>query len=132
ALIRLSSGRRGVENRASCAMLLDFDSDGDIDLALSDEIADVVVLIQNSNGPNALCPPPPATCRRTVEAGKSSLQLRDKTPDTGDQLVWTWAGQATAKADFREPLGSDDYAHCLYDSGALVASATAAHGGTCA
>src|SRR5262249_907997 len=85
ALIRLSSGRRGVENRASCAVLLDFDSDGDIDLALSDEIADVVVLVQNSNGPNALCPPAPATCRTTVQAGKSSLQLKDKTPDTGDR-----------------------------------------------
>jgi hypothetical protein len=64
-------------------VLLDFDSDGDIDLALSDEIADVVVLMQNSNGPNALCPPAPATCRTTVQAGKSSLQLKDKTPDTG-------------------------------------------------
>jgi len=116
----------------SCAVLLDFDNDGDIDLALSDEIADVVVLMQNANGPSPLCPAEPASCRTTIQPAKSSFQLKDKTLDTGDQLVWKWAGQTTSKADFGDPIGADDYALCLYDGGALVASATAAHGGTCA
>ncbi len=35
-------------NNASCASLYDFDNDDDLDLALADEIADVIVLVQNS------------------------------------------------------------------------------------
>ncbi len=116
----------------SCAVLLDFDNDGDIDLALSDEIADVVTLAQNANGPSPLCPASPATCRTTVLPGKSSFTLKDKMPDKRDQLVWKWAGAVTAKADYGNPVTSDDYALCLYNAGALVASATADAGGTCA
>lgn len=40
---------------ASCALMLDFDNDGDLDLALIDEIADEVILVENSYTP----PPPP-------------------------------------------------------------------------
>src|SRR5262245_44456054 len=115
----------------SCAVMLDFDNDGDIDLALSDEIADVVTLAQNASGPSPICPPAPATCRTTVLAGKSSFTLKDKTPDKGDQVVWKWAGQITAKSDYGNPVTTDDYALCLYDAGNLVASATADAGGTC-
>jgi hypothetical protein len=45
---------------ASCALMLDFDNDGDLDLALIDEEADEVMLAQN-NGP-----PPTATPTATV------------------------------------------------------------------
>ena len=34
----------------SCAVLYDGDGDGDVDMALSDEIADVFVLLRNRNG----------------------------------------------------------------------------------
>jgi ELWxxDGT repeat protein len=78
------------------------------------------------------CPPVPATCRTTVQSGASSLELKDGTPDTKDQLVWKWAGQATPKADYGNPLATDHYALCLYDAGTLVASATAGAGGICA
>ena len=115
----------------SCAVMLDFDNDGDIDLALSDEIADVVTLAQNANAPSTICPPTPATCRATILPGKSSFTLKDRTPDRADQLVWKWAGAITPKADYGNPVTSDDYALCLYDDGALVASATADAGGTC-
>ncbi|HXJ33498.1 MAG TPA: FG-GAP-like repeat-containing protein [Candidatus Eisenbacteria bacterium] len=112
----------------SCAVLLDFDNDGDIDLALSDEIADVVLLLRSTNGPNPLCPSAPAACRTTVLPRKSSFTLKDKSPDTRDQLVWKWAGQATPKADFGSPATTDDYALCIYDAAELVASATAGAG----
>jgi hypothetical protein len=42
-------------NNPSCGIILDFDRDGDLDLALTDEIADVVVLKRNVGTP----PPPP-------------------------------------------------------------------------
>jgi hypothetical protein len=116
----------------SCAVPLDFDNDGDIDLALSDEIADVVLLMQNSSGPSPLCPPAPASCREPVESGKASLTIKDKTPDTADQIVWKWVkGPVTPKADYGDPLTTDDFALCIYDAGALLTSLTAPAGGTC-
>jgi hypothetical protein len=39
------------DNNASCASLYDFDNDGDLDMALADEVADVILLIQNGNQP---------------------------------------------------------------------------------
>jgi hypothetical protein len=116
----------------SCAVLLDIDNDGDLDLALSDEIADTVKIMQNGNGPSALCPPTPAVCRTPFVGGKATLLLKDKTPDKGDQLVWKWLkGPTTSLADYGTPLISDSYALCLYDAGALLMSADADAGGMC-
>jgi len=116
----------------SCAVPVDFDNDGDLDLALSDEIADVVMLMQNASGPSPLCSPAPAPCRPPAVSGKASLVLADRTPDQGDQLVWKWRnGSATPKADFGNPLADDDYTLCLYDAGVLLTSAAAAAGGNC-
>ncbi len=116
----------------SCAVLLDIDNDGDLDMALTDEIDDVVVVLRNDAGLSALCPPAPAECRVSTRPGKSTFLLRDKTPDKGDQLSWKWVGgEATAKSDYGDPLGSDDYALCVYDEGTLIMSATADHGGLC-
>lgn len=38
----------------SCAVPLDFDNDGDVDLALTDEIADVIVLMRNDQAASAI------------------------------------------------------------------------------
>jgi len=117
----------------SCAVLLDVDNDGDLDMGLTDEIDDTVTILQNTNGPSPLCPPSPAVCRGSAQSGKSSLTMKDKSPDKGDRLVWKWAaGLTTPKADYGNPLGSDDYAVCLYDQGALLTSVTADGGGLCA
>ena len=114
-------------------MLLDVDNDGDLDLALTDEIADIVTIVQNTNGPSPLCPASPAVCRGSAASGKSTLTLKDKPVDKGDQLAWKWAvGLTTPKADYGDPLGSDDFAVCLYDQGVLLTSVTADHGGLCA
>jgi hypothetical protein len=117
----------------SCAVPVDFDNDGDIDLALSDEIADVVVLMQNEDAPSPLCPTTPAACRAPAVGGRAMLLLKDASPDTGDRLVWKWLkGAATSLGEFGDPVGSDDYALCLYedDGGGneLLASAVAEHG----
>jgi hypothetical protein len=39
---------------ASCAVLLDFDNDGDVDMVLTDEIADVVLVMENLGGPTGV------------------------------------------------------------------------------
>jgi hypothetical protein len=117
----------------SCAVLLDVDNDGDLDMALTDEIDDTVTIVQNTNGPSPLCPSSPATCRGSATSGKSSLLMKDKSSDKSDRLAWKWAaGLATPKGDYGAPLGADDYAVCLYDQGALLTSVTADGGGLCA
>jgi hypothetical protein len=116
----------------SCSVLLDFDNDGDLDMALSDEIADVVLLMRNESGTSPLCPAAPASCRTPIASGKSTLTIRDKSPDKGDSVTWKWTkGPVTTKAEFGSPLTSDDYALCIYDAGAAVASVVADAGGIC-
>jgi len=59
--------------------------------------------------------------------------LKDKSADTLDQLTWKWLkGAMTSKAEFGDPLASDDYALCIYDTTGLLASMAAPAGGTCA
>jgi hypothetical protein len=60
-----------------------------------------------------------------LQSGRALLRIKDKTPDSGDQILWKWKrGAATTLAEFLNPA-TDDYTLCLYDAGALVASATA-------
>ncbi len=78
------------------------------------------------------CAAMPEICRTPVVGGKAFLALTDK-DDEKDQLQWKWsAGSATDKADFGDPLTTDDYALCLYDGTGLVATLTAPAGGICA
>jgi hypothetical protein len=103
----------------SCAVLFDADNDGDLDMGLTDEIADVVIIMRNDD--QSGCTPAPQACRQPLEAGKSKLTLKDKTPDTSDGLNWKWTkGEVTAKADFGDPTSATDYELCLYENGALV------------
>ena len=78
------------------------------------------------------CPPGPASCRRPVTAGKSTLQITQKVPSTKNALAWTWrSGAATTLADFGDPAGTDSYALCLYEGGALAAAMPVPAAGTC-
>jgi hypothetical protein len=120
------------DSNPSCSVLLDIDNDGDLDMALSDEIADTVKIMQNEDLPSPLCPAAPVSCRAPFVPGKASLQMKDKTPDKGDQITWKWIkGPTTLLSDFGDPVTTDDYALCVYDNGALVTSASADHGGVC-
>jgi hypothetical protein len=67
-------------------------------------------------GPAPACAPEPlAGCRAPRGALKSTLVIKNKTPDTGDSLVWKWTkGAATDAGDFGNPLGGDGYVLCVY------------------
>jgi hypothetical protein len=83
-----------------------------------------------------LCAATPETGCRLAEAGKAQLQLKDRTPDTKDQLKWKWKkGAATDLGDFADPVtGSADYRFCIYDSSASsqpLAELALVPGGTC-
>lgn len=76
---------------------------------------------------------PEGGCRTPFVPGKSLIVLKDRDPDDGNGLAWSWKrGAATSKADFGNPLVTDAYELCIYDGAdALVSSATVPAGGTC-
>ncbi len=76
---------------------------------------------------------PVAGCRAPAFAGAAILQLKDKIPDSKDQLAWKWLkGAVTEKADFGVPTAMDRYDLCLYDAGGLELTARIPAGGVCA
>ena len=79
---------------------------------------------------------PQPGCRTPALSGRALVQLRDRSPDSGDLAVWKWiGGTATLKSDFGDPLGATDYRLCVYDASTasrLVLAAQAPSGGTCA
>ncbi len=105
----------------SCAILYDADNDGDLDMALTDEIADVVVLMENENA--SACTPTPASCR-SAEPGKSRLLIRDSGDGEKDRITWKWSkGEATSTTEFGDPISVEDYALCIYDNNAPILGA---------
>ena len=84
----------------------------------------------------ACAPQPLAGCRTPRAALKSTLQIKDKTPDKGDSLNWKWAkGAATTAGELADPLTSDSYALCIYGdtdvTPILLAEVLAPPGGIC-
>ena len=71
-------------------------------------------------------------CLGTAPAGRSSLTLKDKTPDTRDQVKWKWRSGTVAVGDFGDPF-VDDYALCIYQGSGqgLWLRSLAPAGGTC-
>jgi trypsin/pre-peptidase len=59
---------------------------------------------------------PLATCKQVTVTRASSLTLRNVTPDSKDEIVWTWKrGEATSIGDFGTPTTSSAYDFCLFD-----------------
>ena len=117
----------------SCSILLDFDNDGDLDMALTDEIADVVILMKNGTGGTG-CSPAPSACRAPVAGGKSKLTIIDKTDSEKDKLTWTFTkGEATSLSEFGDPIATpaDAFDLCLYENGQLVQSFAIPAAGGC-
>jgi 6-phosphogluconolactonase (cycloisomerase 2 family) len=67
-------------------------------------------------------PVPTENCRLAdaAGAGRSSLQIVNKSDDFKDQLKWKWnKGEATEASDFSDPVGgAATYRVCVYDSSA--------------
>ena len=114
----------------SCSILFDADNDGDLDMALTDEIADVIVLMENAAA--SPCTPAPAACREPILPGKAKLQAKHTSPGDKDKLSFKWTkGPATPRTDFGAPQTTDDYVLCLYEDGALVQGFEVPAGGLC-
>src|SRR5262249_5102992 len=70
-------------------------------------------------------------------APRSTLVLKDKTPDRRDALAWTWNGTAVF-GDFGNPASTDpldgtNYRLCIYDgASSLLLGAAIPAGGRCA
>jgi hypothetical protein len=76
---------------------------------------------------------PVAGCRTPTASAKASLQYKDRSPDTKDQLQWKWSkGALTSKADFGTPLTTTSYQLCIYDGApSVIFDATIPAGGLC-
>ena len=81
----------------------------------------------------ACAPLPVAGCRTPAVSAKAQLQIKDKSPDDKDQLIWKWIkGSVTAKADFGNPTTTTSYQLCIYDgSNNVILDAAAPVGGLC-
>jgi cysteine-rich repeat protein len=75
-------------------------------------------------------------CASTEDPGHAVLEVRQRAGDARDAIRWSWPnGAATTLATLGDPLGSDGYALCVFDTSgpqpALAFSATAPAGGSC-
>jgi hypothetical protein len=74
---------------------------------------------------------PKPTCKHTTAPLQAKFQIKDKTPDAGDQVQFKWnKGAATGVAEFGSPTTTDDYALCVFNPG-LVMQLDAPAGGVC-
>ncbi len=77
------------------------------------------------------CPATPIGSCRLAE--KTTLLVKDKSPDTGDLLVFRWTkGATTTQAELGNPLVSASYQLCVYDALGLVRGTAGQAGGVCA
>jgi acyl-homoserine lactone acylase PvdQ len=83
--------------------------------------------------PVGLCGAAPASgCLAPVVSKAAQLQIRNRTPDTLDRLVWKWThGAATAASAFGDPRLDTTYDLCIYDADGLVSRTTVPPGGLC-
>ena len=103
-------------NNPSCAIPLDIDNDRDLDLVLTDEIADVVIVMENRNSPAAVDPtiPPGLELLPNVPepARGAGTLIRFGLPRAGDVriAVYDGSGRQVAAAE-RRGLGPGWHAH---------------------
>lgn len=72
---------------------------------------------------------PRSDCKRSVQAGKSFLSLKDGASEAQDKLIWKWlAGEQTGLAEFGDPTRATDYLLCMYDESGLHGGAVLTQG----
>ncbi len=75
---------------------------------------------------------PRTGCTGSTTPLKTKLQMRDRTPDSGDLFSWKWLrGDETQTSEFGDPVTTDDFALCIFDGANLVLQLDAPAGGTC-
>jgi 6-phosphogluconolactonase (cycloisomerase 2 family) len=125
--IELGMDLNGDGDALDCVTLVSGDKDDDGTFDDFDTCVDAPNPDQqdlDADGLGTVCDPafsctamPKTGCRTPVVDLKSTLILKDKTPDTKDLLVWKWVkGAETSFADFGDPSGTDSYTLCLYDA----------------
>jgi hypothetical protein len=83
----------------------------------SDSSPATVSITVKQKSPPVCATGPIQGCRQPSRSQKSSLTLKDRTPDSGDHLVWKWNfGTATSMADYGDPLASTNYELCVFDA----------------
>jgi len=83
----------------------------------SDSNTATVSITVKQKSPPVCATGPIQGCRKPSRSQKSLLTLTDRTPDTGDHLVWKWNfGTATSMADYGDPLASTNYELCVFDA----------------
>lgn len=78
-------------------------------------------------------PEPDPTCKQPFAPQKAAINLKKDADDpTRSSAQWKWThGTQTDKADFGDPIDTDDYWLCIYDANTLVSTTRVAPGGTC-
>ena len=83
----------------------------------SDSSPATVSITVKQKSPPVCATGPIQGCRQPSRSQKSQLTLKDRTPDSGDHLVWKWNfGTATTMADYGDPLASTNYELCVFDA----------------
>jgi hypothetical protein len=73
-------------------------------------------LCETCDGGTGCIVAPRPTCKLTTAPLQAKLQIKDKTPDTADQVVFKWnKGAATSVSDFGSPPTTDSYALCIFN-----------------
>jgi len=87
--------------------------DCDDSMACTQDTCDPILGCESTSGPAPVC----------FFAGKGSVSLTDKIPNSKDKVTWKWLkGEQVDLVDFGDPQNTDEYTLCIYDNIADVPS----------
>ena len=77
-------------------------------------------------------PIPMTSCHRPMLPGKALLLMKTKSPDSRDNLLFTWKkGARTTFSEFGTPPTTTKYSLCVFDQSGLLVEVQVPAGGTC-
>ena len=138
-----NNGQPGSCCQSDCTFVTDGTSCSDNDLCTGPDTcqsgvcvsggAQVCPVCQTCDGNSGCIIGPRTNCKLTTAPLQAKLQIKDRTPDTSDQVSFKWnKGVATNVVEFGSPAasGGDDYALCVFAPG-LVMQLDAPADGVC-